>query len=253
MLLLSIVFIGVVVVPAFRDVPEAVATALEVATWMIWAVFVFEYAGLLYLAPNRWLMVRTHVLDLLVIALPALRPLRFARALRLMRVLTLVGRISTAIRRINARPGFSGFLAFVIVTVVLGGLTVYSFEHSVDGARIKTAGDGIWWAIATVTTVGYGDFTPVTPEGRAIAVVLMLVGIAMLSVITANVAAYLVQRDEVDDFAAVTDRLDQLENVLVASEIERLVRLRDAGDLSDAEYALCKAKLVSDRHLVEPV
>jgi voltage-gated potassium channel len=236
MLLLSVVFIGLIVVPVFTELSQTITTGVELLEWFIWAIFAFEYLGLLYLAPNRRVMFKTHLLDLLIIVLPFLRPLRFARVLRLSRILALAGRAVEAVKRLNARPGFTGFLAFVIVVVVIGGLSVFSFEHSVAASPIKTVGDGIWWSISTATTVGYGDYYPVTPEGKAIAVVMMLVGIAMLSVTTANIAAYFVHRESGDYLVAVSGRLDVLEGLLVADEIAKLVLLRDAGNLSDHEY-----------------
>ena len=70
-------------------------------------------------------------------------------------------------------------------------------ERNSPDANIKTFGDGLWWAATTVTTVGYGDRFPTTPLGRLIAVVLMLVGIALLGVITATIATWFVGRLQV--------------------------------------------------------
>jgi voltage-gated potassium channel len=66
-------------------------------------------------------------------------------------------------------------------------------ERAVEGSNIKNFGDGIWWAITTVTTVGYGDKFPTTMEGKFLAVGLMIVGISLMGVITASVAAWFVK------------------------------------------------------------
>jgi voltage-gated potassium channel len=63
----------------------------------------------------------------------------------------------------------------------------------VEGSNIKNFGDGLWWAMTTVTTVGYGDKFPVTTEGRFLAVALMIMGISLVGVITASVAAWFVK------------------------------------------------------------
>ncbi len=68
-----------------------------------------------------------------------------------------------------------------------------SFENGARGSTIHNYGDALWWAIVTVTTVGYGDKYPVTAGGRGVAVVLMLVGIGLIGVLTATVASYFVE------------------------------------------------------------
>jgi voltage-gated potassium channel Kch len=79
-------------------------------------------------------------------------------------------------------------------------------------------GDGIWWAIVTATTVGYGDISPVTTEGRIIAVVLMLLGIGVIGAFTATVASFFVSQDEGSEIRALEARLDRLEG-----KIDRLL------------------------------
>ncbi len=217
MLMLSLVFIPIAVVPVVVDLPAGVEQGLLAAEWGIWAAFVFEYAGLLYLAPDRWRMVKTHVLDLVIIVVPFLRPLRFARGarlLRLARLLAVVGRAAQGLKRINSGRGFSSFLAVVAGAIVLGGVLVNTFEHGHPDASIDSIGEGLWWAIVTATTVGYGDEIPVTPEGRAVAVVMMLVGIALLSVVTANIASYFVHTEEGRQLDELDERLARIEGLL---------------------------------------
>ncbi len=79
---------------------------------------------------------------------------------------------------------FVSYIAAVQITIS---------ERSVEGSNIKTFGDGLWWAVTTVTTVGYGDRFPTTTEGRILAVMLMLVGISLVGVITASVASWFVR------------------------------------------------------------
>ena len=86
MLALALAFLPIVVVPLLVELPAASRQALEGAAWLIWAAFVAEYGIKLYLAPDRRHMVRTHVLDLVIIVFPFLRPLRALRALQLLRV-----------------------------------------------------------------------------------------------------------------------------------------------------------------------
>lgn len=71
-------------------------------------------------------------------------------------------------------------------------------ERTVEGSNIKNFSDGLWWAVTTVTTVGYGDRFPTTSEGRLLAVMLMIVGISLVGVITASVAAWFVKMSQDD-------------------------------------------------------
>jgi voltage-gated potassium channel len=211
MLVLALAFGALLVIPWAVDLSAGAQDAITTATWLIWGAFVVEYLALLYLAPSRWQMVRTHVLDLVIIALPFLRPLR---ALRLLRLVSVAGRAGVALNRIATRPGFRGFLAFALVVIVGCAAGLYAFERGHPDATIGHFGDALWWAIVTATTVGYGDHYPVTAEGRGVAVVLMLLGIGIFSVVTANIAAYFVEEHD-DQDADVAARLERIERLLL--------------------------------------
>jgi voltage-gated potassium channel len=78
--------------------------------------------------------------------------------------------------------------------VFVAGLASLDAERSNPDANITTFGDALWWACTTITTVGYGDFFPVTAQGRLIAVALMIAGITMLGVVTAALASWFIER-----------------------------------------------------------
>ncbi len=89
-----------------------------------------------------------------------------------------------------------------------------SFEANAKGSNIHNFGDALWWAIVTVTTVGYGDKYPVTAGGRGVATVLMFVGIGLIGVLTATVASYFVEQSADEDRAELVERLDRMEAML---------------------------------------
>lgn len=227
MAILSIVFIPAVLLPLAFDLPRGVENSLDVASWVIWAAFATEYLVLLYLAPSRRTMVRSHLFDLFVLLLPMFRPLRAARGLRALRSASTLRRNVDGLRRVAVRHGFYGFAGVSLIIVAGGGFVVYAIEHDRAGANIGTIGDALWWAISTATTIGYGDYTPVTIEGRMVAIVLMLVGIGMLSVITANIAAYFVQTEEGPALQVIKEQLTEVRAALERLESERDTRPRD--------------------------
>jgi voltage-gated potassium channel len=76
--------------------------------------------------------------------------------------------------------------------VIIASIAVLSFEN-VPQANIRSAGDALWWALCTISTVGYGDFYPVTWEGRIVAAILMTTGVGMIGVLSGTMVSWLVQ------------------------------------------------------------
>ncbi len=191
---LALLFLVVVLLPLLVMLAPWQRTALTVVSAALWVVFTVDYGARLYLAQERWRFVRRHPLDLLVIVLPFLRPLRALRLLRLLRAATLLGSSSKRAKRsLHARV--SAYVAASVVVVVgIAAVAMVEAEGRSEDANITNLPDALWWASTTVTTVGYGDRYPTTGLGRHVAVALMVVGIALLGVVTASVAAFFVSR-----------------------------------------------------------
>ncbi|HEY3263457.1 MAG TPA: ion channel [Pseudonocardiaceae bacterium] len=161
---------------------------LDLLLWTTWAVFTVDYLARLLLARRRWRFVRRHVLDLVLIALPMIRPLR---ALRLVTVLMSLNRQMRD--DVRGRIGIYVVGATALVSFA-GALAVYDVERRRPDASITTFGDALWWTITTISTVGYGDRYPVTWEGRLVAGLLMLGGIALLGTVTGTIASWFVEK-----------------------------------------------------------
>jgi voltage-gated potassium channel len=185
MMVLALVMIPLIVVPLIADLSPATERAFLAVDYLLWAVFATEYAIKLYLAPNRRRFV-------------AHRPVRVLRSVRLLRLLRLVLLGSFAakglreVREVLRRRGLSWVLLIVLVLNLIAAAAVLEFERGDPTANIGSYPDALWWAVTTITTVGYGDRFPMSPAGRSVAVVLMIAGIAMFGVITASIAAYFV-------------------------------------------------------------
>ncbi|MDX5566125.1 potassium channel family protein [Streptomyces sp. ID05-04B] len=196
-----------------------VCTAVE---WSVWGAFAADYLIRLSLTTDRRRFVRTHWLDLCAVVLPLLQPLRL---LRLVSTLLLVGRRARMASQIRMTTYVVGA---VVGLLMFGSLAVLSVERGSPGGNIRTLGDALWWSFTTMTTVGYGDHSPTTGLGRIIAVGLMLSGIALLGVVTANIAAWFIERFEKDD---VEERA-QTEAILALTEEVRALR-REVAALRD--------------------
>ena len=176
--------------------PAAVAEAVIAVTW---TAFVIDYAVCLVLAPRRWRWFYTHLLDLAIVVLPALRPLRL---LRLVTVLAVLQRAAGRAFRGRVIMYVAGAVALLVFTAALA---VLDAERSAPASPIHTFPEAVWWAFETISTVGYGDFTPITETGRLVAVGLMVGGVATLGIVTATLASWIVERvaeTEADERAA---------------------------------------------------
>jgi voltage-gated potassium channel len=214
MTVLALLWLPVLVIPAIAHVSKAAASALDTVDYLVWAVFVAEYLIKLYLAPRRWRFVRGHLIDLVVIAIPVFRPLRVLRLLRFARTgLTLTELLSRA-RSLLTHRGLHFVLLSVLTIILVGAALEFGFEDHARGSNIHSYGDALWWAIVTVTTVGYGDRYPVTAAGRGVAVVLMLTGIGLVGVLSASIASYFVGQQSGQDMTELNQRLDRIEAAL---------------------------------------
>ncbi|RKT04524.1 voltage-gated potassium channel [Streptomyces sp. 3211.6] len=194
LLVLAVAFAVAYAVPIVApDAGEGVHRACTHAEWAVWAAFAVDYVVRLGLSGNRMVFVRTHWLDLAAVVLPLVQPLRL---LRLVATLMLVGRRARMAPQIRLTTYVAGA---VVGLLMFGSLAVLSVERDAPNGNIKNLGDAVWWSFTTMTTVGYGDHSPTTGLGRVLAVGLMLSGIALLGVVTANIAAWFIARFERDD------------------------------------------------------
>ncbi|WP_370412500.1 potassium channel family protein [Streptomyces fradiae] len=203
--------------------------------WAVWGAFALDYLVRLALAPDRWAFVRGHLLDLLAVILPMVQPLRL---LRVVSTLLLVGRRARMAPQITLTTYVAGA---VVGLMMFGSLAVLHVERNAPNGNIKTLGDAVWWSFTTMTTVGYGDHAPTTGLGRVLAVGLMLSGIALLGVVTANIAAWFISRFDRDDEAdrRQTELLEALTSEVRAlrAEVARLSPPQPADPAPDLKSA----------------
>jgi voltage-gated potassium channel len=174
--LLALMTLWIVVVPP-NDFGswwrEALAARLALS-----ATYAFDLYFRARLSGRPWYYVRTHWTSLVVIVIP---PFRVVFSIRLIRAMFRRGHLER-------------FLLAALLLVLNAAVAVYFYERHASGSNIHTLGESLWWAMVTVTTVGYGDYYPVTFPGRAAALFIMATGILTLAVVTAQVASSFVEQ-----------------------------------------------------------
>jgi voltage-gated potassium channel len=187
--ILSVLFIVVYAWPILDPAMEPhVRRTCEIADILIWGLFGIDFLMRLGLARRKRGFLRTHWFDLAVLVLPFLRPLR---ALRLINALRVINRRAVSWTR-GSLAVYIG--ATTVLLVLVAALAVLDAERGRPGSTIETYPEALWWGIATITTVGYGDFYPTTVEGRMVAIALMIGGIGLIGFVTGSLATWIVER-----------------------------------------------------------
>lgn len=191
MLFLSLAFFVAYAVPiAWPDVSVDAKLLCERVQLTTWIAFGVDYLLRLVSAKGgRRRFIFANWLDLVILAVPALRTLRLLRAASAAAFIARSFPRSTSFRLSLSMK----LAATCLVVWLLAGLAVTEAERGAEGA-IQSVGQGLWWAITTMATVGYGDLYPVTVEGRLIGGSLMVMGIVIFSIVTGTAATWVLER-----------------------------------------------------------
>jgi voltage-gated potassium channel len=245
--ILALCLIPILFAPHVTSVSDNTREMLDNVDYLIWGLFAIDLLVKLAIAPNRLQYVRRHWVDVGLVALPMLRPLRVLRSARALRILR-AGRVVVAaskslsgIRDLFTRHGLQWSLAVAIFIIAVAGALASIAERGNPDASIQNLPDGLWWAVTTATTVGYGDTYPISPMGRGIGVALMILGISLYGIVTANVAAFFLEQrpkapDDPDaqpsDDAAIA-KVSAAMRRMSANEREWLVRFVESSPSND--------------------
>ena len=159
----------------------------------IWVYFFADYLIQFSLSSEKGNFVKKHLMELVLVIVPFFRPLRALRALLFTTNATIRSR-KTLIRSIPIL-----ITCTTVLMIIIMGAAILDVERNAPGSHIKTPSDALWWGLVTVTTIGYGDVFPVTTEGRLVAGVLIIFGVAMISALTGSFAAWILNQNVVED------------------------------------------------------
>lgn len=181
---MGILFLAAYALPIIRpELSPNVAWSCRWVLIIVWVLFAVEYFVQLAIAQDKKKYFRSNLLDFAAVALPVLPLLRAVRAL--VAVTSTTRKASSK----KERDVTTSVIVLALATWFIAGLAVTDAERGHPGANIEGVGDGWWWALTTMSTVGYGDQYPVSTPGRIVGVALMIMGVALLGTITAALAS----------------------------------------------------------------
>jgi len=207
MIVLSLISFSMETLPSLSDEAIGILRLIEVFTV---SIFTFEYLARVIVATKKSAFIFSFfgIIDLLAI-LPFylstgfdLRSLRSFRLLRLISILKLA-RYSAAVKRFHhafiiAKEELALFLFVALITIYLAGVGIYHFENPAQPEAFSSIFHSLWWAVATLTTVGYGDIYPITIGGKIFTFFILLVGLGIVSVPAGLVASALSKAREME-------------------------------------------------------
>jgi voltage-gated potassium channel len=179
----------------FVRLDDSTRTILNYADYAVCFLFLLDFLNSLWRAEHRWRYMRTWGWIDLLSSIPTVDALRWGRAVRVMRILRVLRLIKSArtiVSFVVGKRAQSAFLAAILLSLLLlvsASIAILQFEVPAGG-NIVSAEDAMWWAVTTMTTVGYGDRYPITSEGRLIAVFLMASGVGLFGTMSGLVASW---------------------------------------------------------------
>ena len=223
----------VLVLLGFAEMVDLDNPPYNIIDLLLWGVFVVDYGWRFFLSKEKWRFIIENIFDLLaILPLNAIftvfrlgrifRLARLTKLLKLTRLLRIVGLTGKLERKISRFLRTNGllYILYVNIFIVLVGSSILSVVEE------KSFSDSLWWALVTVTTVGYGDIVPVSLFGKWIAILLMLVGISTIGMLTSTLTNFFVKEnpDEQIQFDKLQDELSS-QRILIEKQSEKIEEL----------------------------
>lgn len=197
MMVLSVISLGLVISLAFLENDSETYRMLLYIDTGICVIFLSRFFYGLYKARNKTYYFKMHWIDL-VASIPAIEQLRIARVfqiLRVIRVIKISHSILLPLLKQKSQTTLASLLLALVLILGISSVSILIVEGGVDGANITTAEQAIWWALVTISTVGYGDYYPVTTLGHVIGGVVIISGVSFFGVMSGYMASVFITPD----------------------------------------------------------
>ncbi len=210
------------------DLTSELSPFLQLISTGIWVVFILDFLLKFILAPRKLPFLKTNVITLVSLAVPALRFVRLARSLTVLRTLRaargvrlikIIGSANRGLRSLSrsfGRRGFGYILLTTLLVTVLGAVGMYAFENEQEGG-FNNLGEAVWWTLMLLSSLG-SEYWPRSVEGRILCFLLSLYGLAVFGYFTASLATYFVGKDAeaTDGPVAGAPQIEQLQREMAA-------------------------------------
>ena len=217
LLILAGIMLPLLLLPLVSDLSDDVDRAFTYGEWGIWAVFAVDLVARLWLAENRRQFLRRNWIDVLIVVVPFLRPLRLLRAV------VFVARLWTLLDRRGVRG-----TVVLALTIMFGATAAIWAVESGAGSQVQSWDSALWWTLHTMAT-GDGVKEASTVLGRIVGAIVTLLGFALLGMLTATIAAWFVEQDQDKEQEQILEELKVLQNEVTALRKE-LANGRESGD-----------------------
>lgn len=249
MMLLSLLSVIIVLVMTFGRLDSETYRLLFFVDTSICMIFMINFFIGLFRARDKRFFIRHHWIDFIA-SIPAIEALRMARLFQILRVIRLI-RMSRSLLLPLIKQRKQATLASLLVAMVtiltLASVIILIVESGTEGANIQTAEQAIWWALVTISTVGYGDYYPVTTAGHIIGGIVIVSGVSFFGVISGYMASVFVAPDE-------TERQERQEahKAEIKSELElALARMEENQQKMEQNQAQMLAKIAELKQVIE--
>jgi voltage-gated potassium channel len=217
-LILSVVVLGALFADTAFKLPPQISNVLQTVDTLVCILLLSDFGVRLYRAKSKLAFMKWGWIDLIA-SIPNIPILRIGRLVRILRVIRLLRairathKITSIILQDKIKTGFASVILSSFLLVTFASIGILICEQPEPAANIKTAEDAVWWSVATITTVGYGDKYPVTAEGRVLAMMLMVCGAGMFGLVSGLVASSFIgiKKDKGDGQTEIIERLKKLE------------------------------------------
>ena len=195
-------FLSLIVISSLLFVPldHASRTMLITLDTIICALFLFQLSLDLFRSKHRYQYLKDHWIDFIA-SIPIIEPIRYARIFHILRVCRLLRSSQSLLKQIQSNrkeATIASILILMVTLISLGSVFMLMFEGKDPNANIHTAGDAVWWAFVTISTVGYGDHYPVTMAGKILAVLVIISGVGIFGMISGLITSIITEPSKIE-------------------------------------------------------